>query len=652
MKKNITIFILILQSLLFCQETFYDEIADRQILTEKDLKASGVGILADIFQLADKWFSTSIDRVNWQASANSLSTFKRQNYIVLLDGQRFDLNMFDNQNINLLPISISQIDYVEFINSPQILDGEFTESGLIHFHTKIPVQKLSAGFSQYLGNETGDPGPFKFSEFSTPNIDKLNFNPAVIVNYGSKNWFLSGSVKLEENYATSELIIDRIANLSMANEKVNMTSVFAKLSVNAFNTSNQLLAGYSSQNDFFFFSPYGNEIPVKRQIQHVGLNGNAQLQKNISISYYAGFQNNGLSKWTNRKNINFDLLLQNYLIKLEGTYSSKFINSTFGISYDEFDALTTAKIDNKYITFKKVYLNNFIPVSKRYVQQAGVYLIKYKDKYSVKAILANSFKLNSCQTIKSSFTLSDRFYLEDLNYLTWQQQGYSIPLTESISTNIIGDLGSSRTFTADIYYIFKPDSIISIDLNGGYRQISSMYLEKQNYQYIPELHSFSSKYDIYADNEGKIVSCNVGLKLEIIPNLEQRFHYSFQKDIEGTELLRQTWKIFPRHKFGWIITYLPFNDFGISADLRYTSATDWTDYQYALIQTDSLYNENIKPKIIFDMAFQKWFLNKTIWTSVTFKNIFNQKEYYNPIGANANLRFYFQVHIYLDSLPE
>lgn len=651
MKKIFTILFL-LQHILFCQLTFEQEATDRQVITGKDLKAFGIGNLSDIFSLADKWFSTTIDRVNWQASANNLTTLQRQNYIVMLDGQRFGINIFDNQNINLLPISVSQIDSVEFINSPEIYNGEFTDRGLIHFHTKSPVKNLSASFSQLLGNETGDPGPFKFTEFGTPNIDKLNMNSALSAGYGSKNWFLTGSIKTEENYATSPAINNRISNLSYGDNKIKLNSSLIKLSANILGSAHQLIAGFSTQHDFFFFSPYGNEIPVERKVQHAGINGSFNLTRNISLDYTASFSTNQLNKWDNKADINFDFQLQNYLINLEGIYQTDYIRSVFGISYDNYDALTLIKLSDSNFLFKKVYLNNIFTLSKNYTQQAGIYLIKSQGKYAIKGVLSNSIRLDSRQTLKSNFTFAERNYYEDLNYLTWYEKGYSIPLTQNITTNIIGNPGKSRTYTADLYYIFKLDSSLSINLNGSYRQFTNLYVEDENYQYIPDTYSFNSAYDVYTGNKSKLIGGNFVLNYFITPQLKQKLYYCYQKDIGSNTVIAQLWVEFPKHRAGWFLNYQPYNDFGISTDVKYSSATNWTQYQYAVFQTDNLYNEKIKPRIIVNMSVQKWFLGKTIWTSLVFKNIFNEPEYYNPIGASSNLRFYFQIHVYLNSLPE
>jgi len=191
--------ILLLSSLHFAQIETENFQSVKQAVSSDEIKSMGIINLSDLFTLADKWNSYSVDGFNQYLSSNNLSTYQRQNFILMIDNQKTDLNSFDVQNINLLPVSVYDIDYVEFINLPMIYEGEFTSSGLIHIHTKKPEEKLTAHANFSLGNETGDPGPYKFTTLQTPNIDKLNYNLGVTVNYGSQNWFVKKQVRIGRN---------------------------------------------------------------------------------------------------------------------------------------------------------------------------------------------------------------------------------------------------------------------------------------------------------------------------------------------------------------------------------------------------------------------------------------------------------------------
>ena len=89
-----------LNNLLFSQtNNLEDMLCQKQIITADMIKAAGIQSLSDIFYLADKWDFYTIDGYKKGVSANSLSSFQRQNFLIMLDGQLLDNNIFDVQNI-------------------------------------------------------------------------------------------------------------------------------------------------------------------------------------------------------------------------------------------------------------------------------------------------------------------------------------------------------------------------------------------------------------------------------------------------------------------------------------------------------------------------------------------------------------------------
>ena len=76
----------------------------------------------------------------------------------MINGQRIDVDIIDLKAINMLPITLDQIDSIEVVSTPQIIRGEFVEYGLLHFYTSPPHQTLAFSGRYSIGNETGDPG--------------------------------------------------------------------------------------------------------------------------------------------------------------------------------------------------------------------------------------------------------------------------------------------------------------------------------------------------------------------------------------------------------------------------------------------------------------------------------------------------------------
>ena len=105
----------------------------------------------------------------------------------MLDGQRIDMKLFDMNNLNLLPVALDFVDSVEIVSLPRIHNGEFTNRGLIHIHTRRPTNGFFFRGSVIGGNETGDPGPYRYTGYYSPNVDAIGPDASLSFGFGSKD---------------------------------------------------------------------------------------------------------------------------------------------------------------------------------------------------------------------------------------------------------------------------------------------------------------------------------------------------------------------------------------------------------------------------------------------------------------------------------
>jgi outer membrane receptor for ferrienterochelin and colicin len=64
----------------------------REIITAEMIRSSGLIRIGDILLLADGLNANSMDGYTWRVSMSGLSSFQRQNWTVMLDGQRIELS--------------------------------------------------------------------------------------------------------------------------------------------------------------------------------------------------------------------------------------------------------------------------------------------------------------------------------------------------------------------------------------------------------------------------------------------------------------------------------------------------------------------------------------------------------------------------------
>jgi hypothetical protein len=646
----LTILLLIINLQVKAGDKWHD-FSEKQIITIDMIRDAGLTRVADILLLANDWIVNTIDGFTWQASANGLSSFQRQTWLLMIDGQRMDINIFDITNLNMLPISINQIDYVEIISIPQIIEGEFTDKGLIHIHTVRPEAGLSYHGRLTYGNETGDPGPYRYTEFKSKNVDRIGADRSNEVSFAGKKQYIGASQTDQVYYPTDAAIYNRNQIISGKDyPRINMSSYSFKAGINALKGEHELFAGYTFVEDFLFFKPYGREIPVKSYFTHAGVNGFFMINDKTDIHYRCKYSTNRLKKRANIFDLDFDRELENVYANLEVDRRGSFYQSKIGIRFDRSYAHTKYQLDKDAYSSAAIYGQLNYSLTDNLHQSFSAFLRLDNDKIAVKGQATNSWKINSKQKLISILSFSQRNFEEDNSYWRWAENGYNFLEANSGGYSIIGGINKSQQFTTDIIWKAGINKTSSIEIGALYRFFNNLYFEKQTLQFDSFMESFSSPVQISAGEKGQVGGGRIRFNYQFTPQLGQRFFYSFRTAISGDDIFQDVWESLARHKIGFTLNYHPVENFSMWAMLSYLSSSNWIEYQEAAGQSGGKYSSTVNEAMILDMAAQKWIWHKRIRGSLLFRNIFNQLQKYHPNGASLELRFHIQAEILLDSI--
>jgi len=638
MKYSILI-LLIISSLVFSQNTETNNDISKTIITSSDLKSSGVINISDIFTLLNNWNNSTINGYSFAVSPNNLSLYQNQNVIVLIDGQQFDLGEHDFINLNLIPLTIDQIDTVEVNSFPQINNGVYVQSGVINFITKKPTKGLSFNLFNSVGNEVGDPGPYVFTQERSPNVDKLGYLLSFNLNTGGENWYLRSFIKTEENYLTDPAIKDRINSIS-TDSKSRMLAASAILNFNALSGNHNFLFGYTESDDFIFYRQIGHELPTNKILKHFGLNGTFNLTQNIDLNYFIKKSDNELKNRSSSTYSEFYEHSKLFLTRFEGKYKNKNIFMTFGLTYEnseialldvnsEFDRIILYTSLNYFLSQNFNYLIDFSTT-----KQSGETLLN--------GTLKNFWNITSNSSLLFAFSYSQNLFVYNI---------FS-PFPENFAdiTNSTTSDTKSNLFSSALSYNHSFNNNLKFTIAGDYRHFFDYALEEYNYQFNPIGGSIESNYNIKTNEYLKAGSGTIELEHAISEVVKHKFYYSYQADFEGSFLFRELWKSFPNHKLVYSINF-NFNDsFGLWAKYYFQSETIWSEYQYLDFQSDKESSSKIKAYSTIDLSIQKWFWQKRIWLNLVFKDILNNHQYFHPIGAGFDMRFYLQFHLYFHSI--
>jgi len=614
------ILIVLLHISILAQGNFQiDSQVQQKILKQDDLKSAGIINISDILTLVNNWQLSSIDGYSYAVSPNNLSPYQTQNLIVTVDGQRYDLNNQDFINLNLIPLSIDQIDSVIIISSPQLFNNEFTSGGLINIITKKPTQGLSFNFFGSVGNEVGDPGPYIFTQEKSPNVDKLGYL----------------------------LSIDRISGVSH-DTKTNMIAASAILNFKALKGEHHLLFGYTENDGFIFYNYIGNELPNKNTIKHIGLNGKINFNKQLGLNYFIKKSNNIIGNRESSKISNFNWESDVTLVRVEGNYKTSSIFTSIGLSYEDEKTIRDDR-NNRFDNLRLFGKINHV-MNKNFNYVLDVSTTKYNNDYSFNAALKNFWYINQGNKIISNFSFSQTFPLENLVYRPIISDDYQNLTDNFYLLDNLNENFNNSLFAVDLNYYLKPSSKIKLSFGVNYRHFFDYTLEKIDYQFNPDKKNFDTSIELKTNEWLKVAGGIFEIDQKISDVVNHSLFYNYQTDLSGSDYFKTIWQTIPNHKFIYSINIQPDKNFGIWARFRYQSAVEWAAYKYIEYQSNQKYISEVDQLTTIDISLQKWFWERRVWLNLVFRNILNNREYFHPIGAGYDLRFYLQLHVYLHSI--
>ncbi|NBC17074.1 MAG: hypothetical protein GVY18_07135, partial [Bacteroidetes bacterium] len=184
-----------------------------RVLSAEEVRQAGITRLGDLFRLLDDWDAATIDGYTWQAAAAGLAPLQTSTWTLLVDGQPVDLGLLDAPVLDMLPLPLSEIAYVEVISRPAFVAGMMAPAGTIHLHTRDPAGGLGLKGTVSAANEVGDPGPYRYTDFATPNIDRIGPTYEAAAFVADSTAHVRAFLKADEHHATDEQIEQRVRTL-------------------------------------------------------------------------------------------------------------------------------------------------------------------------------------------------------------------------------------------------------------------------------------------------------------------------------------------------------------------------------------------------------------------------------------------------------
>lgn len=274
-------------------------------LSGEDLRNWGVIRFGDALKLSPFFTGYSVDGFRTHGSLFGAGLAGGAHFRVILDGAEVHADFVDGLHSEMLPVPTSRIARM-VIRPPGPGPTGIASSGWVIIETVPAASGPLVTLAASAGNEVGDPGPFRYTDRSTPNVDRdgpsadletvlpvSGLLPGVLRRGQAKEatLHLRAGVRADQAHLTEAGILDRVYVLYDGVRKPRMTLIQPRLGLDWIRGENQHRVRWSQTNlrDLPFLEVMGSELPISRQqqtIQAFGVERRRGLRFGYSISVF------------------------------------------------------------------------------------------------------------------------------------------------------------------------------------------------------------------------------------------------------------------------------------------------------------------------------------------------------------------------------
>ena len=628
-----------------------------EIITGEEIEQSGVARLSDIFSMINPAFINTIDGYHVKTNLGSLSPSWTQDWIIFIDNQRIDLDYPYMKNVNLIPLGVDEISYVETTTTPGLVNGEFASNGVIHIHTKKAPDGFSLNASLASANETGDPGPYKYMDDQLPNIDQIGPYYWASLKYGFESFSARLGLKHHIQIYTDPKINNRLISYPWIYKEMRMLGVSLKLDFK-FGGSNHslfisrtetgdpvLFRGYGS--DLLFFDPLGKEIPTEPKFTHAGLSGNFRLSSKVKLNYAFKFSSS-LLDWTMPPADNiFDWNINNYDGMIEIAGGENYSGTKIAVGFNHVKLITHYSLVKNNATTFRINGQTSLFNNEQYNQTLFGGVTFNGTSSSIKMGTNLAYKVNKDVGINGILAYSTKLEEENPSFWYWVTQGYNFMSDYNINYSIAAESENSRKLTGDCEFVFQSGNKFFLSLGGFFRRFWDYNLERQEYYYNDDTSELGTNTNLEYSDVGTVAGFKLHFNHKITPALYQQLFYQYIPHFSGSSSFFDSWQSFPQHKVQYSVYYSPYKSFSMYAGFTYLSETYWVEYTG---NKNVMYKNIVEGNVILDAAVQKTFWDGRIRLNLMLKNILGGFVVYHPAGELMDMTLYMKVALLFDSI--
>ena len=626
--------------------------AQKTVWYADDLLSQEIESFYELFSLVSGWTNATNNDVTIQFSRNGLAAPGGAFWPVYLDGVKINQQLWNTQGLFFAPVNFNQVDSIVVVEQPMIYGSEFTEKGAVFIYSKTPDEGLKVLADVTFGNESGDPGPFVFTEIGSRNIERIGPVVSGSVSYRKRDFSIQvGGHAYDHPSYTSILQYPRVTPYRFPTngkiQKIESNSIFFKADAKTGFISHQLNASASNSRDFLFTELYGVEVPVDREWRMVSYQGDMKVSQSSKASFQTSYSTNYAENLPNKDQLwlGWDQQVFSSALSLRNKFRNG--QQEIGVKTELLfveDNLSGNQLKNDV---SNIYHQLELMLSEKLTLNSNS-MVAYSEKFALKESIGLTINLTASQEIEVAGSFSQRLPQEDNSLWYWVAD-------KGFGSDTLMEFGIDKLPEKSTFYQAKLGWRADLERFGV--EVSTIWSVNQNeyawkYQFIPNGRSIRAGNYVFKDDlNASFLKVPIKADYLFSADLRTSFSYTYTQKLSGSDAF---FSMIPAHQVLLNINYKPATSFKLWSRFRFQSQTEWEMLSpidgkvVPLTSTQSeAYSSDLDSHVIWDAGIKKGFWDQKLTFSLTMKNMLNQKYREHPISQKNALTMFLGAHLNL-----
>ncbi|MDH4038926.1 MAG: hypothetical protein OEX18_15315 [Candidatus Krumholzibacteria bacterium] len=636
--------------------------AGRRVTVTRDMiRALGATRLYDVIASVEAWSPQSNDFYTASPTPRGLSLPRAAQWSLFLNGQPFDVSVFDAQHLEMIPVSLAEIDSVVFCDESAPGATWDAGRGRVEIFAARARGGWNAGGAASVSHETGaggsDAGP----------------DGSLWVSRGATNWYATLSAAMaEQPFNDPAIVASTTAAMSTlrpgatapasdatdwfydpASPAMLRMSASLRGGVRAGAYWQEVLFSTQNARHYFHYSePFGREVPTDQRMTTLAFSGRAALAQDILLGYHATASETQLSDQDGVLAFDYDWGQRRASAGANVTRRGRASRSVLFASAEERRVSTEVALSRNADTILRAGLAGQRQLNHAWsagVDAAGT----FADGDGAAAVgVTADWVPRSADTLRVRVRLAQRLFVEDDNLWLWSERGYALLARNGVTYTIDGPITRTTVSSADLGWT-SVGVLGGVDVDLGVRRFDDAYVEQRSFTFDSATCSFVSPTHVATGQAG-----NVGIvRARLWHALGQRswadFSWTYFEEFDSDAAFSALWQTVPRHRLAYSVYGRVREAWRLRLRIAHASSTFWPDYagiDGATCVVDGItvtYHPNVPAYTTVDAGLQYAPWNGRATLDLLARNIFDTTLRDHPAGASQAFTLALQLRVQL-----